>query len=308
MANIVTLTLNPAIDGACEAQVVRHTHKVRTSHERYDAGGGGINVARVVKQLGGDALALYLAGGATGTVLSSLIDRYDVTRHCIDIADNTRISMAVHEESTGREYRFVPEGPLIAQGEWQACLDALEKIDCDWLVLSGSLPRGVPEDFYVLAGDAARRRGARIVLDTSGAALARTLASGGIFLVKPSLGELEQLVSASLRDPHDLDEATRDVFARFEITHVAVTMGHHGALLVNADGLLRLPAIPVEAQSAVGAGDSFVGAMTQAFAMGRSAEDAFRFGLAAGTAAVMTPGNDLCHRTDVERLFAQLTD
>lgn len=173
--------------------------------------------------------------------------------------------------------------------------------------MSGSLPRGVPEDFYIRAGDIARSRGPRAVLDTSGPALARTLASGGIFLVKPSLGEFEQLMGTPLRDRDRLVAAARSLTARGETAHLAVTMGHEGALLANADGILRLPAIAVAVQSAVGAGDSFVGAMTHALATGRSAHDAFRYGLAAGTAAVMTPGNDLCHRDDVERLFARLT-
>ena len=308
MTSIVTVTLNPAIDGACAAQEVRHTHKIRTTNERYDAGGGGINVARVIQRLGGDVLAVYLAGGATGAVLNSLVDQYALPRLCIDIEDHTRISLAVHEASTGREYRFVPEGPLIAGMEWQACLDALEGLDFDWLVLSGSLPRGVPEDFYIRAGDAARRKGARVILDTSGPALARTLAAGGIFLVKPSLGEFEQLMGTPLRDPDSLVEVARSVASRGETTHLVVSMGHEGALLANADGILRLPAIAIAAQSAVGAGDSFVGAMTHALANGRSAQEAFRYGLAGGTAAVMTPGNDLCHREDVERLFAQLAE
>ena len=85
MTNIVTLTLNPAIDGACAAQEVRHTHKIRTTNERYDAGGGGINVGRVIQRLGGDVIAVYLAGGATGTVLNSLVDQYALPRLCIDI-------------------------------------------------------------------------------------------------------------------------------------------------------------------------------------------------------------------------------
>lgn len=306
MPSIVTLTLNPAIDGACEAQEVRPTHKIRTTNERYHPGGGGINVARVAARLGGDVLAIYLAGGATGSVLNALVDECALPRLCVDIIDHTRVSLAVLEERTGLEYRFVPQGPLIGETEWRACLAILEHMDCDWLVLSGSLPRGVPEDFYVLAGDIARRRGAQVVLDTSGPALTRTLAAGGLFLVKPSLGEFEQLIGAPLRTPETLEEAAQSLIANGGTTHLAVTMGHEGALLANAQGILRLPAIPVVAQSTVGAGDSFLGAMIQSLASGRTPLDAFRIGLAAGTAAVMTPGNDLCHREDVDKIFAEL--
>lgn len=306
MPRIVTLTLNPAIDGACDAGEVRHTHKVRTTNERYDAGGGGINVARIIDRLGGDVMAVYLAGGATGSVLDSLLDRDGLSRTRIDIADHTRISLAVHEASTGREFRFVPEGPLVTEAEWRDCLAALATQEYDWLVLSGSLPRGIPEDFYVQAGGIARARGARVILDTSGAALARTLAEGGIFLVKPSLGEMEQFAGTSLRDAESLAAAAQQLVEQEKAEYVAVSMGHEGALLAHAGGTLRLPAIPVEARSAVGAGDSFVGAITHAFAAGWGPENAFRFGIAAGTAAVMTPGNDLCQRKDVEQIFNSL--
>lgn len=303
---ILTLTLNPVIDGACETDAVRHTHKVRTEHERYDPGGGGINVARVIGRLGGDVEALYLAGGATGAVLDELLDRNGVRRRRVNIADHTRISLAVHERASGREYRFVPEGPQVSEAEWQDCLEAIEQSPCDWLVASGSLPRGIPRDFYARVGAIAGKNNTRFVLDSSGDALRLGLAGGGIFLVKPSRGELERLAGQTLPDGDALLAAARGIVERGEAIHVAVSMGHEGALLVNASGALQLPAIPVEVRSAVGAGDSFLAAMVNAIAAGWEPEDAFRFGIAAGTAAVMTPGTDLCHRADVERLFRQI--
>ena len=148
MKTIVTLTLNPAIDGSCDAPRVRPTRKIRTTNTRYDPGGGGINVARVVKRFGGNVRAIYLAGGATGGVLDGLLDRDSIVRTRIDIAGHTRISQAVHELETGLEYRFVPDGPEVSESEWQACLAAMDGLDCNYLVLSGSLPRGVPVDFY----------------------------------------------------------------------------------------------------------------------------------------------------------------
>lgn len=306
MKTIVTLTLNPAIDGASETDVVRHTLKIRTTSERFDPGGGGINVARVVNRLGGRALAVYLAGGATGYVLDSLVEGHHVDHCRVDIAGDTRISHAVYERSSGHEYRFVPEGPWITDDECAHCLAALEDVDCDYLVASGSLPRGVADDFYCRVLAIARRRGARFVLDTSGEALRQTLACGGAFLVKPSIGEFEALLGRSLRNEAALIDAASGIIARGEAEHVVVTLGRDGALLVNADGHLRLPAIDVVTKSAVGAGDSFVGAMTYGFATGLNAVGAFRLGIAAGAATVLTPGTDLCHRADVERLLARM--
>jgi 6-phosphofructokinase 2 len=307
MKSIVTLTPNPAIDGSCDAQKVRPTRKVRTTNMRYDPGGGGINVARVVKRLGGQVRALYLAGGATGGVLDSLLDRDGIERLRFDIADHTRISQAVHETETGLEYRFVPDGPLVGEAEWQCCLTAMTKVECDWLVLSGSLPRGVPADFYARIVAAMQGRACRILLDTSGPALRTTLEGGHVFLVKPSRGELKQYAGHALADDAELIEAARGIVRSGQARHVAVTLGYLGAILVSDQGELRLPAIEVEVRSAVGAGDSFLGALTFALAAGQSVEQAFRLGLAAGTAAVMSPGTGLCQPADIERLLTQIT-
>jgi 6-phosphofructokinase 2 len=303
MKPIVTLTLNPSIDGAAYAELVRPIHKVRTSDDRYDPGGGGINVARVVRELGGPTLAVYLSGGATGAVFDDLLAAAAITRRRIPIADHTRISHAVFERSSGLEYRFVPEGPLVAEAEWRACLAALDEIDCDYLVASGSLPRGVPQDFYALAGEAVRRKGIKLVLDTSGAAL-RAGIGGGVYLIKPSLGEFEALVGRRLPVPAEQEAAAHELIASGATQMVALTLGRDGALLVTVNGALRLapPAVPV--RSAVGAGDSFLAAMTLAVAWGRAVEDAFAYGMAAGAAAVLSPGTELCRREDVERLYA----
>ena len=308
MKPIVTLTVNPSIDGAAEADVVRPIRKIRTSNERYDPGGGGINVARVVQELGGATLAIYLAGGVTGGVLDDLLEAVAIARRRIPIQDHTRISHAVYERSSGLEYRFVPEGPSVREAEWRTCLDALEDLDCDYLVASGSLPRGIPDDFYAGVVDIASRKGAKVVLDTSGEALRAALDRGGVHLVKPSLGEFEALLGRKLADPSRQEEAARDLVRSGAAALVAVTMGRDGALLASDRGTLRLAAPEVTVKSAVGAGDSFVAAMTLGVAQGRSPEDAFAYGMAAGAAAVLSAGTGLCRREDVERLYGEIKD
>jgi 6-phosphofructokinase 2 len=299
----VTLTLNPAIDGSSEAEAVRPIRKVRTSNERYEPGGGGINVARVIRELGGSSLALYLAGGATGAVLEELLAGSGIAGRRIAIKDHTRISLTVFERSTGLEYRFVPEGPHVAPSEWEECLAVLSTLDCEYIVASGSIPKGVPADFYVRVASISQKKGIRFVLDTSGEGLRETIAGGGIHLAKPSLGEFEQLVGRSLEGPRALEDAAMEVVRSGRVELLAVTMGHDGAVLAQASGILRLPALKAGVRSAVGAGDSFVAAMTLALARGAAPEEAFRWGIAAGTAAVLTPGTGLCRREDVERFF-----
>jgi 6-phosphofructokinase 2 len=305
MKAIVTLTLNPAIDGAAEAEQVRPIHKIRTWAERYDPGGGGINVARVVQELGGSALAVYLSGGATGPILDALVHAAGIESRHIPIADHTRVSHTVHERSTGFEFRFVPEGPRVTSEECQACLSVLEEVSCDYLVASGSLPRSVPADFYGDVRRIAAQKGARLVLDTSGEAL-RAAARQGVYLIKPSLGELEGLVGRTLPEPADQDAAAQDLIAAGAAEIVALTLGRDGALLATRGRSVRIPGLPVRPKSAVGAGDSFVAAMTLGLARGWRTDEAFALAMAAGTATVLTAGTELCRREDVERLYTEI--
>ena len=299
MARIVTLALNPAIDSACEAEAVFPTHKVRTFGQRYDPGGGGINVARVLARLGDDVSVACLSGGATGALLDELLAREGLRAHAFPMAGHTRMSLAVFERSTGQEYRFVPEGPEVSEAEWQAAIDGVLALGGDWLVASGSLPRGVPEDLYARLASRLAGSGTRLVLDTSGPALAAAMAAGGLFLAKPSRGEFEKLVGRPLPSRAAVAEAARAFVAAGKVACLAVTLGHEGAILAHAGGVIDHPGLPVEVRSATGAGDSFVAGMVHALAAGEDAAGAFRWGLAAGTAAVTSPGTGLCSAGDV---------
>lgn len=302
MTRILALALNPAIDVSSEAETVRTTHKVRTFNETYDPGGGGVNVARVVTELGGDVELLYLAGGVTGSLLDDLLDHQGVRRRRIPILENTRISFTVRERTTGLEYRFVAGGPTISGEELDACLAAIRASDFAYFVASGSLPRGVPPDFLARVATIVAGKGARFVLDSSGAGLKTTLDLSSAFLVKPSLGELESLVGREL-DPDSAAAAAADLVRQGKAGMVAVTMGAGGAILAMRDRVLRMPALEVEVRSSVGAGDSFLGALTLALAEGRSADDALMFGMAAGASALLRPGTKLCSRESVLRLY-----
>jgi len=306
MTRVATLTLNPAIDSACEAEEVFPTHKIRTFGERYDPGGGGINVARVLARLGDTVEAVYLSGGATGALLDELLTERELVRHPIAIHDHTRMSLAVFERKTGKEFRFVPEGPLVAEGEWQAAIAHCAALDCHWLVASGSLPRGVPADFLVRLRDALAPRGVRLVVDSSGPALAAAIEAGGLFLAKPSRGEFEALTGQTFASTAEIEAAAARFVAGGKAEHLVVTLGHEGAVLAHRGGTLAHPGLPVAVKSATGAGDSFVGGMLHGFLAGADAETAFRWGMAAGTAAVLSPGTGLCEPEDVARLFAQL--
>lgn len=306
MKSVATLTLNPTIDVSYDVGKVRHTHKMRTDNEWYAPGGGGINVARVLTRLGTPTRCYYASGGATGPALDGLIDAHQLARTRIAIAGPTRVASAVLEHETGKEYRFTPQGPVVSEAEWRDCLAQLAEADCGVMVLSGSLPRGVPEDFYARVGRLLRPRGIEIVIDTSGAALEHAIAAGGLLLAKPSQGELQQYLGRKVETPEAIAEATMAIVEAGKARLVAVSMGHRGAILARAEGPVLLPALPIEAASAVGAGDSFVAGMIHALIGGQDELEAFRFALAAGTAAVLRPGTGLAQPADIERLLADV--
>lgn len=303
MKQIATLTMNPTIDVAYDVEHMVHTHKMRTLGEHYCPGGGGINVARVFVRLGGNARCVYLSGGATGAAFDGLVDLHQLVRRQVPIAGHTRVAMAVLAHDSAKEYRFVPPGPHVTNAECASCLEVLSEVACDVLVASGSLPPGAPTDFYAQVAALMCRRGIEFVLDTSGSALAAGLAGGGVRLVKPSIGELRQLVGAELKSVAEVSEAAMTIVEQSQAELVAVTMGREGALLAQRDGPQFLPALAVEARSAVGAGDSFLAAMVHALARDWDAFHAFRYGMAAGAAAVLTAGTGLAYRDDIERLF-----
>lgn len=307
MAGIVALTMNPAIDTSTVVDRVVPTHKLRCHNVQRDPGGGGINVARVVQRLGGDVDAVYLAGGSLGQLLYNLVDAQGVRSQCIPIGKETRESFSAFEETSGKQYRFVLPGPSVSVTEWRACLDLLASLDLrsNYLVASGTLPPGVPEDFYVQVARLAKEHGAKFVLDASGPAL-RAALNEGVYLVKPNLNELASLLGSRPEAMAEWVEGCRRIIQAGQAEVVALTLGHHGALLATRERMWRAPRLSIKPLSAVGAGDSFLGAMIWSLAAGHSMEEALRYGVAAGSAALLTPGTELCHPDDVKRLLPEV--
>jgi 6-phosphofructokinase 2 len=302
-AAILTVTPNPSIDVSASTERITPEHKLRCGEVHRDPGGGGINVARVLKRLGADCRALFPAGGLLGQLLQRLLEKEGVRAQALGIAEETRESFTVLERSSGREYRFVLAGPRLERLEWQACLDRAASLAArdGYCVASGSLPSGVPEDFYARLARAVRERGSRMVLDTSGPPLAAALEEG-VYLAKPNLRELRELTGEALEAEGDWAAAARRLVESGRAEVLALSLGHRGALLAAHDATLRAPALKVEIASTVGAGDSFLAAMVWRLACGATLEEAFRYGIAGGTAALLSPGTSLAGKADIERL------
>ncbi|MCF6369473.1 1-phosphofructokinase family hexose kinase [Rhizobium halophilum] len=302
MTSVLCVALNPSIDLSNETDQVAPTQKVRTRNQRQNIGGGGVNVARVLAELGEKPDLLVMAGGATGVVFLDAVRQMPVNLHCIPIQGAIRIAFMVKEMKTGREYRFVPEGPEVSAEEYGEVLRFLEHTAADYVILSGSLPRGVPMNAYAEMARLFGQGKTRFILDASGEALKEALDIGGLFMIKPSLDELEGIVGYPL-DEAGAIAASQDLIGRGAVEHVCVSMARKGALLVSAATVTKAPSFNVPVGSTVGAGDSFVGAMVWGLIRNYPIEDAFRLGVAAGAATVISQGTDLCKRDDVFELY-----
>ncbi|MCY4020076.1 MAG: 1-phosphofructokinase family hexose kinase [Chloroflexi bacterium] len=307
MDKIVTLTMNPALDIGTRIASVAPEIKLRCAAPRFHPGGGGINVSRAIRFLGGESTAVYAAGGHTGAMLAQLLEAEGVKCRAVPVAGITRESFVVYEESSTLQYRFTMPGPELSAEEWIACLEALFNQEPDIIVASGSLPAGVPAEFYGEITRYAAEYGIRVVVDTAGEPLHRAFGKG-VYLMKPNLRELELFAGEKLHDEAQIKTVARRLIAEGLSEVIVVSMGAAGAALITADEYLHQRAPIVKVQSKVGAGDSMVAGLVMGLAQGRDLRETLCLGIAAGSAAVMTPGTQLCHKDDAFKLYSRISN
>lgn len=306
MQKIVTLTMNPALDKSTSINTVAPEIKMRCNAPDFHPGGGGINVSRAIKFLGGESTAVYTSGGHIGKMLTEALEREQITNEPVMIDGLTREAFTVYEESTTLQYRFNMPGPLLEADEWIACLEKVFELEPKYLVASGSLPPGVPIEFYGEITRYASTYDIQVIVDTGGDALRSTFGKG-LFLIKPNLNELELFSGEKITGEDHVREVARRLIKEGLAQVIVVSMGAAGAAMITEDEYahMRAPLVPV--QSKVGAGDSMVGGLVLSLARGNDLIDSVRYGIAAGTAAVMTPGTELCRQADTIRLYEQIT-
>ena len=300
--NIVTLTLNPALDKSTSVQHLVPEQKLRCEPMQLDAGGGGINVSKGIAKLGGSSTAVFPIGGHNGNTLKEIVENAGIKTHVIDIASETRENIAVNEIKTNQQFRFTLPGAPLKPEDADACLAAALSLNPEILVASGSLPPGVPETYYEKVAVAAGKKGIKFILDTSGKPL-QAAADQGLFLLKPNLGELSALSGVENLEMNQVDDAALEIIRQGKCEVVVVSLGPQGALLVTKDGFEHIPAPMVTKKSTVGAGDSMVAGMVWALSTGKSYREMVQTGVACGSAATMNAGTQLFEKKEMLRLL-----
>ena len=303
MNKIFTLTVNPVVDKHTTLRGFRPDIKMRCKAPIYYAGGGGINVSRAIHNLGGYSTAIYLAGGRNGKHLQHLMSEIGIAQEVITIDGPTRDNLTVSDKVTGLEYRFGMPGPFVKQAEWQAILDRVDTCvqEGDYLVASGKLPLGIPDDFYTNVANIVCKKKARMVLDTKGAALKEAV-KADLFLCKPNLSELSDLCGVSSISSLDMEPLVQKFLQHHKCRVLVVSLGAMGAVLASRDSVVHIPAPVVQHKNLIGAGDSMVAGMLLALQGDRSYFEMAQYGVACGTAATLRKGTQLCGKKDVEQL------
>ena len=307
-APILTVTLNPALDLATAADAVVPDLKLRCDKPRADPGGGGINVSRAIKIIGGQSTAMVALGGATGTRLADLLKAAGLSLLRLTAPGETRQSLAVTDRASGTQYRFVMPGPEWHMTQLPGTIAAIAEaaLAGGWVVMSGSNPPGIAPGFEQMLTVRLKDGRARLLVDASGEAL-RALAGSSIPVDVLRMDSLEAEALAGRPLPLRSDSAAfaaglvRDGAAR----SVIVARGADGSVVAGPDGAWHAAAAPVRVVSAVGAGDSFVAGFVLAMARGWPVQEALALGTAAASAAVTTPATDLCDAEDVRHFYSQ---
>ncbi|MGD2245262.1 MAG: 1-phosphofructokinase family hexose kinase [Candidatus Aminicenantes bacterium] len=304
---IIALCIKPSLDISSRVLTVVSGPKLRCSAVLREPGGGGINVCRAVKELGGEALVFYPEGGISGRLLQSLLEKEGIERVSVRIESMIPENFMVKEESSGKLYRFNFPGAELSENEWKQYLEKICQISPkpDYVVGSGGLPPGAPDDFYARAARATSELGGRFILDTHGPALIEA-AKEGVSLIKANMKEFQDLVQKKVENENQVIEFAREEIREKRCEALVISLGASGAILVSERGTERFCAPVVPIRSRVGAGDSMVAGIVMKLAQNASLRNAVLFGTAAGSAAVMTPGTALCRREDTERLYEQM--
>ncbi len=306
MSNIITITFSPCIDKSTTVASLIPEKKLKCSQPILEPGGGGINIARAIKKLGGEAVAIFPSGGYTGKHFNYLLEKENINSIIIETANETRENIIVLDKSANEQFRFGMPATALSVLEWSKCITALEAIkDVSFIIASGSLPHTVPLDIYARIAKIAKDKQAKFIVDTSGEALKEAIKEG-VYLFKPNLGELGFLADKKIIQPAEVKDIASKIIAEGKCEVMVVSMGEAGAMLITKDLAELIKSPHVQRKSTVGAGDSMVAGIVHYLSLGKSIQEAAKYGVACGTAATMNDGTELCKKVDADHLYENM--
>jgi 6-phosphofructokinase 2 len=305
-ALIATITLNPSLDRYITVHGLEVDGVNRWTSTPLYAGGKGIDVSRAVNEMGGKTIAYGFVGGDAGRTVEILLDEEGVPFSFTPIHGETRTNFIITDTKNYQQTRIDAAGPHISERELERFRSKLRRISPTptLLVAAGSVPPGVPDDAYYTIITEAKNFGVRSILDSD----AQWLAGGTRakpYLIKPDVEEAEGLLNRELRTEEAIIKAVLEL-VEMGIEIAVISRGKDGIIAATRNEILKAVPPPVKVKSTVGAGDCTVAGLALKLANKEPLSEACRLAVAMGTAAVLTPGTELAHRADVERLLPKI--
>ena len=307
MMKIATVTLNPAIDQTVKVDHFRLNTVNYAQAMQFDAGGKGVNVASALADVGYDVAVTGFLGQENAGIFEQFFSSKHIDDQFVRIPGRTRIGVKIVDEANQQTTDINMPGLPPPSEAMDTLFKTIERLaaSCDWFVLSGTLPTGVPASTYATLITQLKKHGKQVVLDTSRDALREgVLASPTI--VKPNSDELRQLTGQSLTDEVALERAARQLLDG-GIRLVVISMGELGAMFV--DPATTLIAVPpqVKVKSTVGAGDAMVAGLIAGQVQGLSLPDCARLATAFSLGAITCVGHNLPAPEELQAYFQQVS-
>ena len=303
---IYTLTLNPAVDRELTVPAMEFDSVLRATEARLDFGGKGLNVSRLLKGMGASSIAVGFLGGRAGELLQAGLQSLGIGTDFVWVPGETRTNVSIVTQAHDHYLKVNEKGPLVDEAKQQ---ELLQKIDAlatpgDWWVLAGSLPPGVPNDFYARIVQVLNKHEAQAILDTSGDSLKMGCAEK-TYLVKPNAEEAHVLTGLPMHTPSEIAAGAAEI-RRLGAQNVVVSMGKAGALLQTTEGTWLTHTPKIQEKNPIGAGDSMVGGLVWALTQGIALKEALGWGVASGAATASLPGTEVGSRPLIEGLYSQV--
>jgi 6-phosphofructokinase 2 len=305
--NIVTLTLNPALDKSAKVDGIIPEQKLKCHSIQYQPGGGGINISRVLNRLKVTTNCVFPFAGNCGQLLNELLLKENINPQSIPIKAWTRENLAVVDTQTKQQYRFGMPGNTLSKAELAEIESTLEKFlePNAILVLSGGLAEEMPSDYFAKLIRKFSNKNLKIVLDTSGPALKETL-NEKVYLMKPNQRELAQLAGIDFLSSSEQEEFALALIKSEKAKYVVVSLGSRGAFMAYKDGIIYQSTPSVSVNSTIGAGDSMVAGLIYSILNNYPPEIMLKWGVACGVAATMSEGTGLAHKDDIDKVLKTL--
>jgi len=303
---IATVTLNPSLDRTVTVEELVIDEANRWTSLRRDPGGKGINVSRVIHELGGKTVAYGFIGGIDGETLKHLLQQQGVPFDFTPIKGEIRSNFIITDLGTCHQTRIDAPGPHIMRHELQKLVQKVKHLSPkpDFLVFAGSVPPAVPADIYRQLIEAAKNNGIKTVLDSDNKWLKEGIKAKPN-VIKPNVHEAEELLDKHLRSERAIVKALKLLIDR-GIEVAVISRGKEGLIAANGEKVIKAIPPQVDVRSTVGAGDSTIAGLVLKLNEGLGVDEACRWAVATGTAATLTPGTELCRREDVERLLSKV--